>query len=574
MPNALAYLVLFSFPLVVAALFWKLPAPKALVASILGGYLFLPTGVTIDLPVLPALDKTLIPGLVAAIMCLIVARRPASRLRPDPARMSGSVSGPVSGPASGPVSGRAARPHRAAAWTPERAPERLETSASAEGAAPALQRTSRGRMLFRTLFVVLFSVPLLTVYQNPDPIIAGPTFIPGLRLYDMGSLMMQLGVTFLPFVLAQRFLAQPEDQVMLLRALVISALAYSVLCLYEIRLSPQLNHMLYGFYQNDFLQHIRAGGFRPMVFLLHGLWVGLYLAMAVLAAATLFLWSKRNGKQGLSVFGWAATVLWLLLVLFLSKTVGAFSLVLLFLPVLLIAGVQGHLLFAMIIAGIALFYPLLRGAGWIPVDTVYAVSQSISQERADSLKYRLDNEDALLERAAEKPLAGWGSWGRNLIYDPYSGQQTSIPDGAWIIIIGAFGWVGYLSHFGLLTAPLFLLGISRRKLGVTVEASGLAMVLAINLMDLVPNATLTPVTYLIAGALCGRYALAGAPQPEAAATGSVTGSVTGVRPLRAPSAGRAAWPTPPLGPPQTPARTAEIRLADSIKYRRPRQRPE
>ncbi len=546
MPNAIAYLALFSFPVVVVVLFWKLPLPKALVASIFGGYLFLPNGVGIDLPVLPALDKTLLPALMAGLMCLVMARKPAPALR---------RAAPLPGPR-----------RAAAGWTPPAAALPSEP-------APALARTTRGRTLFRLLFAGLFLVPVLTVWQNPEPIIAGPRIIPGLQLYDVGSLMLQLGVTFLPFWLAQRFLARPEEQVLLLKAFVLSALGYSLLCLYEIRMSPQLNHMLYGFYPHDFLQHIRAGGFRPMVFLQHGLLVGIYLGMSVLAAATLFLWSKRNGREGLSVFGWAAAAIWLVLVLFLSKTVGAFSLVLLFLPILLMTGVPGQLLFAMIVAGITLFYPLLRGAGAIPVDAVYAAAQAVSQERADSLKFRLDNEDVLLERAAEKPLSGWGSWGRNLTYNQYNGDQVTTPDGAWIIVIGTFGWIGYLSYFGLLTAPLFLLGLSRRRLGISVESSGLALVLALNLLDLVPNASLTPLTHMIAGALAGRYALAGAGQPGAAAT---------LGP-RAPKPGRSgAWPVPLGGRGmQTPAPAgavsasgAETRIAATRKYRQPRRRPE
>jgi hypothetical protein len=392
--------------------------------------------------------------------------------------------------------------------------------------------------------------------------------------------MLQLAVTFLPFWLAQRFLARPEDQVMLLRAFVFWALAYSVLCLYEIRMSPQLNYMIYGFFPHSFLQHIRAGGFRPIVFLPHGLWIGIYLAMSVLSALTLFMWSKRNGKQGLSVFGWAVLMIWLLLVLYLSKTVGALAMTLFFIPLLLLAGVPGQLMFAMIVAGVTLFYPLLRGAGWIPVDTVYEVSQSFSEERAQSLKFRLDNEDVLLERAAEKPLAGWGSWGRNLIYDKDTGKLLSVTDGAWIIIIGTFGWLGYISHFGLLTAPLFLMGLARRKLGLTIESSGLAMVLAINLLDLIPNATLTPVTYLIAGALCGRYALT-VNTPAAAVLRKPARSMHGSWPsipldgIRAQSGTQSPAPSAAASRIRRAARgTAPVTTEGSEKIRRPRQRPE
>lgn len=535
MPNAIAYLVFYSWPIVVIVLFWKLPLPRALVISILGGYLLLPDRVVFNLPLLPTLDKTLMPSLVAGIMCLIMTRKQATPIR-----------------------------RGATGWP-----------ASEAATLDEMPRATRGRILFRILFVLLFLTPVLTVLQNGEPVIAGPGFIAGLRPYDIGSLVLTLGATFLPFFLAQRFLARSEDQVMLLRTFVVAGLLYSLLCLYEIRMSPQLNIMIYGYFPSSFAQHIRAGGFRPIVFLPHGLWVGIFLAMTIMAAAAMFRWDARN-RRGITSFGWLVAGIWLLFVLFLSKAVGALWLAMIFVPVVIFLGVQGQLLFAMVVAGITLFYPLLRGAGWIPVDAVYEFTLARSEERAESLKFRLDNEDILLERAAEKPISGWGSWGRNLTYDPFSGRQATIPDGAWIILIGTSGWAGYILHFGLLTAPLFLLGISRRKLGLSLESSGLAMVLAINLMDLIPNGTLTPLTYLVAGALAGRYAIAQAPDSRATALAAPPS-----KPVRA------AWPqpvgvvarSPRTGVRSGPADTSEaagmgLRAADPRKYRQPRQRSE
>ena len=84
MPNSIAYIVLFGWPLVVFVLFRWLPRAQALVWSIVGGYLVLPFGVGINLPVLPTFDKSLIPTLSALVMCLLgiapfalAPRRPA-----------------------------------------------------------------------------------------------------------------------------------------------------------------------------------------------------------------------------------------------------------------------------------------------------------------------------------------------------------------------------------------------------------------------------------------------------------------------------------------------------------------
>ena len=142
----------------------------------------------------------------------------------------------------------------------------------------------------------------------------------------------------------------------------------------------------------------------------------------------------------------------------------------------------------------------------VPVDRVIALARSISGDRADSFEFRVANEEALMERAALRPLAGWGTWGRPLIHNPESGQSTSVTDGAWIISIGSFGWLGYIASFGLLTLPILLLARNGRKLGLSPATAGLALVMAANLLDLLANATLTPVTWLIGGALLGRHA--------------------------------------------------------------------
>jgi hypothetical protein len=168
--------------------------------------------------------------------------------------------------------------------------------------------------------------------------------------------------------------------------------------------------------------------------------------------------------------------------------------------------VRGQMIFGFCVAVVVLFYPVLRSAGYIPVDTVYEFTKERSEDRAQSLKFRLDNEDILLERANEKPVSGWGGWGRSRVYDKEESKELSVADGAWIIIIGQSGWLGYIVQFGLLTLPLLLLGFgSKHKLRLPLATSGLVVVLSINLIDLIPNGTLTPVTFLLSGALFGRY---------------------------------------------------------------------
>jgi hypothetical protein len=245
---------------------------------------------------------------------------------------------------------------------------------------------------------------------------------------------------------------------------------------------------------------MRDGGFRPLVFLNHGLMVGIFFCMSIIASVVLFREALREGRRSIH---WLAAAIWLTGTLYLSKTLGAFGLAIIFATAAMILGRRLQVLLAVAVACVVMFYPMLRGAGWIPVEKVYAAAQSISEERAASLKFRLDNEDALLARANEKPLAGWGSWGRNSTYDPATGQMTSVTDGIWLIFIGVYGWLGYIGRFGLLTVPILFYAIRQRSLGPSLVTPGVILLLAANLVDLLPNAGLVNYVWLMAGAVAG-----------------------------------------------------------------------
>jgi hypothetical protein len=148
----------------------------------------------------------------------------------------------------------------------------------------------------------------------------------------------------------------------------------------------------------------------------------------------------------------------------------------------------------------------LKGADLVPTETLLTQAAKVGEDRAASLQYRFYNEDLLLERADEKPLFGWGSWGRNHIHDDITGTILTVTDGRWIIVLGVFGWIGFIAEFGLLGLPVILLWrvVRLTPAGTLSPSIGpLALILAINIIDLLPNATLTPITWIISGALLG-----------------------------------------------------------------------
>jgi hypothetical protein len=496
MPNTFSYFALFTWPVVVFTLFRFMPRTPALIWSLVGGYLLLPFGVGIDLPALPTFEKNLIPALSATVMCLLgvapfaIASRRKILAEAGQALPEGAVAASV--------------------FT------RQKTRRAPRGATPpdALERgTLRWPpLIILALMLLLFATQFLTFVENTEPTRFGLLTLPGLKVYDAFSMMMTTGLTLLPFVLGLIYLATPADQTSLLRILCFAALIYSLPTLFEVRMSPQLSRWTYGFLAQSFGQAMRDGGFRPVVFLQHGLWLALFMSMAAVSAAALWRQSKQQPGKGWR-FGLLAA-LWLTGVLFLSKSLGALVLLLMLFPVILLVPLRSQLLLSAIVAAVVLVYPMLRGAGLVPVGVVVSAAALINEDRAGSLKFRFDNEDILLDRANQKPLAGWGGYSRARVFDTETGKDMTVTDGTWIITMGSSGWTG------LLTLPVILLALGRRRLGVDQASAGLCLVLLVNLLDMIPNATLTPITWLVAGALAGRCryrprsSRAAVPQPQ------------------------------------------------------------
>lgn len=493
MPNTFAFVALFSWPLVMVLLFRLLPLHTALAWSLVAAYLLLPLRAGFNFPGVPSINKDSLPAVTAMVLCLLAAQR--ARLDHALGRI-GADGRPLPHGTSGgglpALAGQGAPAHRA----DDRA-----------------QRQSRSRWLVYGLIVLVLATPTVTMLTNRDMLVFGPRVLPALTPYDALAGTGNTLIMLLPFLLGMTFLGTPQRHRTLLMVLVISAVGYSVLALYEVRMSPQLNRMTYGFFPHSFAQHLRDG-FRPVVFLNHGLWLGIFLCTGVLAACALW---RDALQERVRAAPFLAAALWLVLVLLVSRNLGASALALLFAPVILFATLRVQLIVAACIAGMVITYPVLRSAGVIPVDFVVRVAERIDMERAGSFRFRVIHEDRLLERASERPLAGWGSYGRNRIFDAATGRDQSVTDGAWIIIRGTGGWMGYFGYFGLLTLPTVLLALRRRRT-LHPATAGLAMAGAVAMIDMLPNGTLTVISWLIAGAVAGHVLRASAPDGQTART--------------------------------------------------------
>lgn len=453
-------IVLLSWPLIVAMLLSKKSVPVAIIAAIIAGYLLLPEQIAFDLPVLPALEKDTIPTLsLLLLLGLGLGQARAKMLE---------------------------------GWLP-------------------------GDSVARIFLALLVFGAFFTVITNGDPLIYGRLFLPGLSVYDAFATILGYLMTLLPFFLARKYLAYPEHNRTLIVAFVVAGMCYSLLALYEVRMSPQLSRMIYGFFPHSWLQHIRGDGFRPIVFLQHGLWVSIFFTCTVLAAAG----AARLSTQAERAKYYAACG-WLLMTLFLTKSLGAFAIALLLLPCMILLRPRLQIIICAGFAMMVMIYPALRMSDFIPIDLAVSLAESINPDRAGSLQFRLDNEDLLLERARERPIFGWAGWGRSGVFDEM-GRELTTPDGYWVISMGVGGWFRYIAEFGLLCMPIIMAALKARKMQLGTETSVLILMLTANLIDLVPNGTATPLTWMLAGVIWGRLELGRISERDAANNSDTAG---------------------------------------------------
>ena len=238
-----------------------------------------------------------------------------------------------------------------------------------------------------------------------------------------------------------------------------------------------------------------------MVFMGHGLTVAFFVMTTVVAAAA--LWRVRIRVRRIPS---AAVMAYLGILLFLCKSFAAlmYGTVLGFLVRFTRPRLQLHV--ALMLTAIALLYPLFRSADLVPTTTMLNVAESISAERADSLKTRFDSEEKLLGRARERFVFGWGRYGRSRLYNEV-GEDFTRSDGAWIITVGQFGLVGFFGLFGLLALPVFRANSAVKLTKSTPDGvllAALALIVAVNIFDLLPNSGMNSWSWLLVGALLGR----------------------------------------------------------------------
>ena len=280
----------------------------------------------------------------------------------------------------------------------------------------------------------------------------------------------------------------------------IGGLIYVPLCLVEIRLSPQLHNWVYGQHQHQFAQTFRFGGFRPTVFLQHGLAVGLWMTTTSLVG--LWLWRTGAVKRlwGMPT-GWLVTGL--IGTSVLCKSFGALVLLAAGAGVIMVTGLLRSriLIIALLLAPPA--YMIGRISGVWSGEFLVATAELIDESRAGSLAGRMWNEDLYINHTTARPLLGWTSWYFQ-VYDD-SGRLLTTSDGLWIIALSKYGVVGLVSLFAALILPVARIVWRCSPHVITSAWMAPPIILALTVLlftiDSLFNAMVNPIFTLAAGGL-------------------------------------------------------------------------
>lgn len=440
MGNWFAYFALAIWPLISLYLYRVKKVEIATIITMLWGFLLLPVKTDIDLSLIPPLGKETIP-----VLCCIVGTLFVSRKKIGVFNLRGAA---------------------------------------------------------RVFFLGLLFIPFATVATNTESLNIGERVLPGLTYHDAFSMIVNQILYVVPFFIGRAILTSHESQLLLFRHIVIAALIYSILILFEVRMSPQLHEWVYGYFPHEFFsQQIRFGGFRPVVFLGSGLKVSFFIVVCLICS--IVLWKN---KIRISLFKNSIIFYYLAVILILCKSVasiiyGFFSVI-----IFRLFSLKSIVKIALFLSFLSVLYPALRITDLFPVNELYKTAESFNKNRAQSLEFRFQNEDKLLTHARSKINFGWGGWGRNRVYDKY-GKDISVTDGTWIIKFGEFGWIGFACYFGLMFVSVYrankVINLTPDKLEQLTLAAH-ALIVSLILVDQLPNSSLVPWYWLMIGSLYGR----------------------------------------------------------------------
>lgn len=373
--------------------------------------------------------------------------------------------------------------------------------------------------------------PIVTAFTN-DPstdtaLLTGPMPAEAViknPAYDAVSYVLEQIVSYgIPYFIGRIYFYNLAALTELAISIFISGLIYAPLCFFESVMSPQLHRLIYGYHGfEDFSQAMRLGGYRPTVFMYHGLSVGMWMMVA--AFIGLWLWQAGVIKQvrNTPMQTW---VIMMMVMHLLVRSTGAYLYMIYGVMIFFATKTIKTALPLFILSGILAGYLYLGVTGNFTGERadqiVQIATDAFGEDRAQSLEFRFDNEEGLVEKALKRQTWGWGGWGRNRVYAyQWDGslKDVSVTDSLWIIAFGTYGAVGVASVFSTMILPAVSFAILRYPPRTWLQpqiasAAVLSVVIVLYALDNCLNNQYNPVFTLVSGGIVGLVLINPAPQP-------------------------------------------------------------
>jgi hypothetical protein len=341
---------------------------------------------------------------------------------------------------------------------------------------------------------------------------------------------------------------------------VYGALIYCPLFLYEAKFQTGLHDRWYGFFPGDAGEAFRAGGFRPVLFMSHGLATSLYMWAAAIAGVWLW-WSGAVKKLKLLPnlppvsMAWVAGLLMVMAIL--TRSTGAILLGLACLAALFqLRWIRQPILLIFLLLYAPVKMPLRATVQWQDptqqkrevydpntaplLDHVMAALTSWEnvKDRKASLAFRELNENYLIRKIWDAPFLGYGDTGLGTSVDelktPENRTGGAVTDSFWIITLTAYGAVGLVAIYVAMLLPvaryIYYYKPYRWDQALYAPGAALSLIVMLWMLDNLFNGFFNAMYVLSAGALF-----------------SVTGNIR-ARP-KGPPAAQPVRDVKPLGPP-------------------------
>ncbi len=336
----------------------------------------------------------------------------------------------------------------------------------------------------------LIDLPVLIFILAPLP----TSITNGLGVYDgLSGIYSNIFLFGVPYFLGRIYIRNPNDVKVVAIWFILAGFIAVPMALWESQMSPQLNRQIYGYHASAFHMTARLGGYRPVLFMRHGLEVGLWFATS--GAVAMWIWLVAAKQTKILNFPVAIFSAIVLSTTILSRSLGA---------IILLAGTAAIALFVrstgfrLALAALVLtpsVYLSVRISNiWSP-DVILNVIESYDPERANSLKGRVAQEVSYSQHALKKPLFGWGGYNR---FRPVGVEDRSdrAVDGFTTIIFGVYGLVGLVSFLIMTALPslLVIYRIKRQELTSALWAPAIGIILGLGIfsIDMLLNSFYTP----------------------------------------------------------------------------------